>query len=118
VTPHAWLAAAPLAAALLAAVAPARGAAAVDVRAGELYFEPKGMTAPAGEVVFVVRNDGAIEHNFVLRDAQGKTLAEVPVIAPGATEQVVARLAPGRYRVLCTLPGHSEAGMVADLVVQ
>jgi uncharacterized cupredoxin-like copper-binding protein len=114
---RAWLAAALLAAALPAAV-PAHGAAAVEVRAAELYFEPKGMTAPAGEVVFVVRNDGAIEHNFVLRDAQGRTLAEAPIIAPGATERVTATLGPGQYRVLCTLPGHSEAGMAADLTVK
>lgn len=104
----------------LLAAAPAGAAApvAVQVKAGELYFEPKTVKAPAGEVTFTVVNEGAIEHNFLIRDAGGATLAEIAVIAPGATETVTARLAPGTYRIVCTFPGHTEAGMVGTLAVE
>lgn len=109
---------------LLAAVAPspaptaAAAPAAVEVTAGELFFEPKALTAPAGEVVFRVRNQGAIEHNFVVEDAQRRVLAQIPVIAPGATEEVRATLQPGEYRIVCSYPGHAEAGMTGTLTVK
>lgn len=101
---------------------PAAGFAAtpvgVTVKAGELYFDPKTLEVPAGEVTFTVVNEGAIEHNFVLRDGQGATVAEIPVIAPGATERLSTRLAPGSYRIVCSFPGHTEAGMAGTLTVK
>lgn len=91
--------------------------ATVELRAREFLYEPKEVTTPPGAVVFVVRNEGAIEHNFVLDDAIGKKVAEIPVIEPGATAEVTATLAPGAYTIVCTLPGHRQAGMVATLKV-
>jgi uncharacterized cupredoxin-like copper-binding protein len=112
-----------VAAALLVAAAghlPAAAAAGISVRikAGELYFEPKSVTAPAGPLTFEVSNEGAIEHNFVLEQPAKGVIAQVPVIAPGATERVTASVAPGTYRIVCSLPGHAEAGMVAELTVR
>jgi uncharacterized cupredoxin-like copper-binding protein len=100
--------------------APPAAAADVNVRikAGELYFEPKAVTAPAGPLTFEVTNEGAIEHNFVLEQPAKGVIAQVPVIAPGATERVTASVAPGTYRIVCSLPGHAEAGMVAELTVR
>ncbi|HEX7124999.1 MAG TPA: plastocyanin/azurin family copper-binding protein [Thermodesulfobacteriota bacterium] len=106
---------------LLAALpgrAPAAEGVAVTVKAGDLYFDPKALEVSAGDVTFTVVNDGAIEHNFVVRDARGATVAEIPVIAPGATERVTARLAAGAYRIVCTFPGHAEAGMTGTLTVE
>ena len=91
--------------------------ASVALRAREFLYEPKAVTAPPGAVVFVVRNEGAIEHNFVLEDAAGKKMVEIAVIEPGATAEVPATLSPGAYTIVCTLPGHRQAGMVAALKV-
>lgn len=38
-------------------------------------------------------------------------------IAPGASSWVTMDLAPGRYEVLCNLPGHYAAGMYSELTV-
>ena len=89
--------------------------ASIALKAKEFLYEPKETTAQAGEIVFVVKNDGAIEHNFVLQDAAQKTLAAVAVIEPGTLAQVKAVLTPGTYNIICSLPGHREAGMVATL---
>ena len=91
--------------------------AAVALKAREFLYEPKALTAPPGAVVFVVRNEGAIEHNFVLEDAVAKKVVEIAVIEPGATAEVAATLFPGAYTIVCTLPGHRQAGMVATLTV-
>jgi high-affinity iron transporter len=89
----------------------------VELKAKEFLYEPKEVTAPPGGVVFVVRNVGAIEHNFVLEDAVGKKVVEIAVIEPGATAEVAATISPGAYTIVCTLPGHRQAGMVATLKV-
>jgi uncharacterized cupredoxin-like copper-binding protein len=90
---------------------------AVMFKASEFLYKPGEGTAHAGEVVFVVKNEGAIEHNFVIQDAARKNVAEIAIIEPGTTTQVRAAVAPGTYAIFCTLPGHREAGMVATLVV-
>jgi uncharacterized cupredoxin-like copper-binding protein len=99
---------------------PPRGRAAstsVQLTAKEFLYEPKEATAGAGEVVFVVKNAGAIEHNFVLLNAAQKKIAEIAVIEPGTTAEVKATVTPGTYAIVCTLPGHKEAGMVGTLRV-
>ena len=89
----------------------------IELKAREFLYEPKEVTAPPGTVVFAVRNEGAIEHNFVVEDAAGKKMVEIAVIEPGATAEVPATLSPGAYTIVCTLPGHRQAGMVAALKV-
>ncbi len=104
---------------LVATVTPTfAGGVTVAVKAGELYFDPKSLGVEAGEVAFTVVNEGAIEHNFAVQDARGRTLAQIAVIAPGTTERVGATLAPGTYRIVCTYPGHTEAGMTGTLTVK
>ncbi len=38
-------------------------------------------------------------------------------IAPGASSGVTLTLAPGRYELVCNLPGHYAAGMYAQVTV-
>jgi uncharacterized cupredoxin-like copper-binding protein len=38
-------------------------------------------------------------------------------ITPGASGWVTATLAPGRYELVCNLPGHYAAGMYSELTV-
>ncbi len=92
--------------------------ASVQLKAKEFLYEPKELTAQPGEVVFVIKNEGAIEHNFVLQDAAQKKVAEVAVIEPDTIAHVKAVLAPGTYSIVCTLPGHRQAGMVATLRIR
>ncbi len=97
----------------------ATGAAApVRLSAKEFVFIPKDPTAPAGEVTFVVKNDGAIEHNFVLEDQAKKPVALIPVVEPGDTQEVAVMLTPGVYVMYCNLPGHREVGMQGSVTVK
>lgn len=97
-----------------------------------------------GRVSFLATNDGNIDHELVvlpLSDAQG--VGSRPVsgegqvdeegnlgeassncavgagegITPGASGWVTLKLAPGRYEVVCNLPGHYRAGMYSELTV-
>lgn len=89
----------------------------IDVNASEMKFEPKTISARAGEVTFAVKNAGAIEHNFVIEDGAGGSPGRIPNIAVGATEQLAVTLKAGTYTFICGLPGHKEAGMTGTLTV-
>lgn len=103
----------------LAAIAPLLGAPApVALVATEFKWTPKDVTAAAGEITFNVVNKGTVEHNFVVEDAKGKVLKEVDAILPGKTMQVKVTLKAGKYTIVCTVPGHREAGMVGTLTVK
>ena len=59
-----------------------------------------------GKVAFTVKNNGSIAHNFKIN---GKS---TPNLQPGKTAHLsVSFKKRGRYRYLCTEPGHAAAGM-------
>jgi hypothetical protein len=61
----------------------------------------------------VATNEGSAEHNLTLEG--GPTTG---TIASGATGQVdLGELAAGSYTLICTIPGHAEAGMKTTLTV-
>ncbi len=93
------------------------GPSRVEIVASELKFEPASIRVTAGTVTFVVRNAGAIEHNFVIEDAGGRTVARIPVLEVGRSEELTVTLGPGTYTMVCTYPGHKEGGMVGTIEV-
>ncbi|MGH2405708.1 MAG: cupredoxin domain-containing protein [bacterium] len=88
------------------------------IKAREFVFEPKEVTARTGEVTFDIKNEGAIEHNFVIEDAAQKKVAQIAVIEAGKTEDLKIILRAGTYALICNLPGHKDAGMTGTLRVQ
>lgn len=100
-----------------AAGRPAASATQLGLIAKEFLFDPKDFTVGTGEIVFVVKNQGAIEHNLVLEVPGGKTVAQIAIIEPGQTTRVTATLPAGTYTLYCSLPGHRDAGMAATLRV-
>lgn len=86
----------------------------ISVKAGEFYFKlSKAALAKPGTVVFSVKNTGHVAHD--LKFGGKKT----PLIQPGKTAklEVVFKKA-GKYRYLCTVPGHAAAGMEGTFVVR
>lgn len=88
----------------------------VAVTAGKpaiFSFTLSKKVVPRGTVVFKVTNKGSIAHDFKIA---GK---KTPNLAPGksATLKIVLAKA-GRYRYLCTLPGHAAGGMKGVLTVK
>ncbi len=100
----------------------AGGGAALTVEMGDLYFKPNTLTAKPGQTLQItLDNRGGLEHNFVLYDADGKTvLFEHDIIPPGRKVSVSFKVPekPGAYQYVCTVPGHKEGGMVGTLTVQ
>ena len=111
---------------------------------GRLRLVPDERTVPHGTVSFLAVNRGALPHELVvlpLADGQragtraggadGKVgeegaLGEASAscaqgegdgILPGAESWVTLDLPPGRYELVCNLPGHYAAGMYAELTV-
>ncbi len=89
----------------------------VEFNASEMKFEPKSFSVRAGEVTFVVKNVGTVEHSLVIEDSARASVGSIPSIAVGATGQLVVTLTPGTYALICNLPGHREAGMTGMLTV-
>jgi uncharacterized cupredoxin-like copper-binding protein len=81
-----------------------------DETADGMSFEPKMIkVAPGQEVTFVVKNEGAQDHEFESDEAGIEE-----VIIPAGRERRVnwtAPSRPGTFPVYCDLPGHREAGM-------
>lgn len=90
----------------------------VLIKAKEFAYEPKEVTVRPGRVVFVVKNEGVIEHNFVVETQDRKKVAEIANLKPQETDEVEVTLRAGTYTIVCTLPGHRDAGMVAKLTVK
>ncbi len=103
----------PLAVILAAATQPT-----VQIKAEEFRFTPKDVTLRPGEVIFSVKNDGAIEHNFAIEDSTGKKVAGIASILPEKTDQLRVTLRPGKFVIVCDLPGHKDAGMRGTLTIQ
>lgn len=76
---------------------------AVEVEAGDLYFEPESLSAAAGEIEFTLVNTGAAEHDLVVEEA-GDT--EVARAEPGETATGSIELDAGTYTYYCSIPGH------------
>lgn len=85
----------------------------LQVKLADWNIQPAEMYAKAGEVKFVVANDGIRRHSFQVGDFVEQKL----LINAGATQELVLNLAPGDYKVICPMQGHVDAGMVATLHV-
>ena len=114
------------------AEAPASGHA-ITVKATEFAFAPMALTAKAGSVKLTLVNAGTVEHELLVLKGAGDPAAmkvsggrvsehgavgEVSETAPGATRSATLELAPGRYAIVCNVPGHYQGGMRGTLTVR
>jgi plastocyanin len=92
------------------------GASHVEVVARDTAYEPADVVVEAGRtVVLSFSNEDPVFHDW---EAEG--LANVDAGArPGQTQTIRFTIdEPGTYRVMCSVPGHEEAGMVGTLTVE
>jgi plastocyanin len=99
------------------AAAGAQTLAVTSPASGALVFEPKALTAKAGDVTIDYKNPSPVPHNLALLGNDGKPLGEPTKIGSNNSGQVMAKLAAGTYRFICEVPGHEQAGMVGELKV-
>jgi uncharacterized cupredoxin-like copper-binding protein len=117
-----------------ASPAASEGATRIEVGLTDaLRMEPAEMTVPAGvPVTFVVTNEGAIEHEFVLGDeavqaeheaemasgGMGHDEANAITLDAGETKELTFTFdEPGETLAGCHFPGHYDGGMRATITV-
>jgi uncharacterized cupredoxin-like copper-binding protein len=113
-------------------------------RMGGMRLTADRATVEHGEVSFLVTNAGRLAHEMVILPITGTQLAGTRVtggdgkideagslgeaaatctegeglgILPGSAGWVTVTLPPGRYELVCNLPGHYAAGMYTQLTV-
>jgi plastocyanin len=94
-------------------------AVAVGMSAREYSFGVYRPRVRTGRVRLNIHNFGEDAHDVQVRGPHGYRSATSPEVEPGDTMHVTVRLRrPGRYTLLCTLPGHAARGMVAHITVR
>ena len=107
----------------------------VDVTMADFTVTPSVESVPAGTVKFVVRNTGAIDHNFRLiktdlapdalptdeglaDESQLEVISSIEDFGPGESRDVSADLEPGSYVLICNFVGHYQSGMTVAFTVE
>jgi len=82
-----------------------------------MAFSPATIEVTAGQPVkLILMNDGAAPHNWQAELGREKLLVIAQPRQSASTS--FTPQSPGTYRVVCTIPGHAEAGMVGTLAVK
>ena len=106
---------------------------ALTIRMTEFAFDPDDVVAKKGKVTITASNDGGVVHELVLlkTDAdpanlpkkgdevdESTSVGEIADVDAGSTKKATFTLAPGKYAMVCALPGHYEGGMYGSLTVK
>jgi len=87
----------------------------VVVVAEDVGFGADAYEAEAGTVSFEYVNEGAIPHTLVV---EGVDDFKLSVGSRGDADEGDVELEAGSYQLICDVPGHEQAGMVAVLEVR
>ncbi|HVX31364.1 MAG TPA: cupredoxin domain-containing protein [Nitrolancea sp.] len=81
----------------------------ITVSGTEMTMGQGNVMIPAGNVTFVVKNDGTVTHEF---EIQGNGVDQkLGDIAPGESATLKVDLKAGKYEVFCPIPGHKQFGI-------
>ena len=95
---------------------PARPPGPNEIVMTEYEFDPENADVRRGTEL-TVRNEGEIAHNLkVQRD--GEELTGTDSFLGGKSEKLTLDVAPGRYAMVCTVPGHEQLGMKGTITVR
>ena len=102
---------------------------------GKMEFVPDAIQVRKGEQIkFVLRNNGALDHEFVLATVKdnlkhGELMKKYPDmehddpnakrLAPEKASEILWRFTKaGEFEFACLIPGHREAGMHGKIIVK
>lgn len=99
----------------------------------EFKIAPSVRSVTAGKVTFSVKNAGKVTHELIVvktnkapgslagtgaRASEKGSLGEVSGLKPGKSAKLTVTLKPGRYVLLCNLPGHYTSGQYIGFIVK
>ena len=90
----------------------------------EYRIMPQNVEVKAGRMKLVVRNAGRLTHNLAIQVPNGPggkptPVARVATMQPGQTAAPIKiTLAPGEYRLACTIANHDDLGQFGTLKVR
>jgi len=93
----------------------------------EYRIRPQNISARPGKIKIVVRNTGRLTHNLVIQvppeevDEKPEPVegARVLSMQPGAAAPPIkVTLAPGIYRIVCTIANHDDLGQYGELKIE
>jgi uncharacterized cupredoxin-like copper-binding protein/mono/diheme cytochrome c family protein len=107
----------------------------IGVTLSEFKVTPASTSTAAGDVTFNVSNQGAVAHELVViktdlaadalpqktgavDEAAVNVAKKTANIASKKSENLSVTLTPGKYVLICNVPGHYQAGMHAEFTVQ
>ena len=100
------------------AAAPPHVPARVQVVAREFSLALSRPMINAGRATIELANFGEDPHDLRLQRVGGTKIYGWRIAQPGVVEDRTLALAPGRYRLWCSLANHRAFGMLATLVVR
>jgi hypothetical protein len=93
----------------------------------EYRIIPQNISARPGRLKIVVRNVGRLTHNLAIQRPP-KQVGDKPEDVPGGRVQsmqpgevaapIKITLAPGTYRLVCTIANHDDLGQYGKLVIE
>jgi hypothetical protein len=93
----------------------------------EYRIVPQNISARPGRIKIVVRNNGRLTHNLAIQTPP-KEIGDKPVdvvggrvksMQPGeVAAPIKPTLAPGTYRLVCTIANHDDLGQYGELVIE
>lgn len=86
---------------------------ALDIAFGQERYD---LTAGSQEIELV--QQGVLPHSLLIEDESGTDL-DIRLLVTGSQleDRLTVDLGPGTYVFYCDIPGHRQAGMIADVVV-
>jgi plastocyanin len=94
------------------------GTATTVVGLDTMKFNPESIKAKVGTPLKITfRNAGVIAHDLVTEGGT-QNAKLVNVASNKSQEGTFLANKPGEYRIICSQPGHTEAGMVGKIIVE
>jgi uncharacterized cupredoxin-like copper-binding protein len=107
----------------------------VKASLGEYFIKLDKTSIPGGRVRFNASNDGKLEHELVVIKTNlapgklplkkgeadedvGSSPGEIPSLPSGTKKTLEVTLSPGKYVLICNLPGHYKAGQSTGISVK
>lgn len=97
---------------------------AIGLKLDEYRILPQVVTAPAGPLRMIVRNRGILTHNVAIRtipddpDKEPREIIRTATMHPGERVETSFTIAPGTYRLICTIANHDDLGQTGTLIVR